>query len=66
LLLNSEGSTQANAAQILRDFGASEVMMLDGSESSQMIAEGVEYVASRDLGFAPRDIPQTIGVVSGS
>ena len=65
LLLNSEVSTQSNAAQILRDFGASEVMMLDGSESSQMIADGEQYVKGMD-GFITRDIPQTIGVVSGS
>lgn len=59
LILNSTGATEGKAAQILKDFGANQVMMLDGGGSTQMSAQGQSYISSE------RKIPQTIGVVSG-
>ena len=61
ILLNSKEKTQAQATQILKKFGANQVMMLDGSGSSQLIAQGQNFLKGDD-----RWIPQTIGVVSGS
>jgi hypothetical protein len=67
LILNSnKPKTQTAAEKILRDFGASEVIVLDGGGSTQMMAKGELFVKSSDLwGLFPRAIPQAIGVVSG-
>ena len=69
LILNSnKPKTKTAAEKILRDFGASEVIVLDGGGSTQLIAKGKgePFVKSSDAwGFLPRAIPQAIGVVSG-
>ena len=70
LILNSENRTKTDANQILMSFGASKVISLDGSGSTQMIAQGESFVKSSDSSdwtkfFLSRDIPQAIGVVSG-
>ncbi|MDQ2096236.1 MAG: phosphodiester glycosidase family protein [Tychonema bourrellyi B0820] len=76
LILNSKDRTKTAANQILMNFGASKVMALDGSGSTQMTAKGEAeaFVKSSDLsrfgtdGFrigVARYIPQAIGVVSG-
>ncbi|MGK7898129.1 MAG: phosphodiester glycosidase family protein [Xenococcus sp. (in: cyanobacteria)] len=62
LILNSKANTQPAAAQILRDFGAEEVMMLDGGGSTQMMTQDNLYVESTDN--PDRSIPQTIGVTA--
>lgn len=59
LIFTSESATQFHAAEVLRYFGAREVMMLDGGGSTQLLCEGSSYISS------PRTIPQTIGVVRG-
>lgn len=58
LIFNSKTSTQPDAANVLRGFGADKVMMLDGGVSTQLICQGVDYVS------ATREIPQSIGVIS--
>lgn len=60
LIFNSSYSRQADAAKVLRGFGANQVMMLDGGGSTQMICKGTSYISSS------RTLPQTIGVLSGS
>jgi RNase P/RNase MRP subunit p29 len=70
LILNSENRTKTDANQILMNFGASKVISLDGSGSTQMITQGKSFVKSSDSTdwtklFLSRDIPQAIGVVSG-
>ncbi|MGB3191768.1 MAG: phosphodiester glycosidase family protein [Limnoraphis sp.] len=62
-ILTSPGKTQGDAAQLLKDFGAKKVMMLDGGGSTQLIVSGRELVSSSDA--TPRTIPQAIGVLSG-
>ncbi|MBE9183674.1 hypothetical protein IQ270_02770 [Microcoleus sp. LEGE 07076] len=65
LILTSQDDTQTipGAVKILKDFGVNEnkIMQLDGSGSSQLIAQGPTLVKGDG-----RLIPQTIGVVSGS
>lgn len=58
LIFNSSDSTQFHAAHTLKKFGAAKVVMLDGGGSSQLLAQGENYITSS------RTIPQTIGVVS--
>ncbi|MBD2740726.1 phosphodiester glycosidase family protein [Coleofasciculus sp. FACHB-1120] len=58
LIFNSSDSTQFHAAETLKKFGADKVIMLDGGGSSQLLAQGKNYIKST------RTIPQTIGVVS--
>ena len=58
LIFNSKTATQTNAAQVLADFGADKVIMLDGGGSSQLICNGTDRVSST------RTIPQSIGVIS--
>ncbi|MGC9506143.1 phosphodiester glycosidase family protein [Baaleninema sp.] len=57
----SPRSTQLRASRVLRAFGASAVMMLDGGGSTQLMVRGVEFVRSSDK--VRRDIPHAIGVV---
>lgn len=65
VILTSQDDTQTTtgAVKILKDFGVNdkEIMQLDGSGSSQLIAQGPTLVKGDG-----RLIPQTIGVVSGS
>jgi len=60
-VLTSPRSTQLRASRTLRAFGASDVMMLDGGGSTQLIVGGVEFVRSSDK--MRRDIPHSIGVI---
>ncbi|MEB3279987.1 MAG: phosphodiester glycosidase family protein [Lyngbya sp.] len=62
-ILTSPVKTQGNAAQLLKEFGAKKVMMLDGGGSTQLIVEGTELLSSSDI--TSRTIPQAIGVLSG-
>jgi len=59
LIFTSPTATQYRAAEVLRYFGASEVIMLDGGGSTQLICNNTSYISS------PRTIPQTIGVLRG-
>ena len=59
LIFTSQSATQFHAAEVLRYFGAREVIMLDGGGSTQLLCEGTSYISS------PRTIPQTIGVLRG-
>jgi len=58
LIFNSKTATQTNAVQVLQDFGADKIIMLDGGGSTQLICNGTDLVRSS------RTIPQSIGVVS--
>ncbi|MCI5135641.1 MAG: hypothetical protein D3920_11340 [Candidatus Electrothrix sp. AW2] len=60
LIFNSELATQPAAADVLYDFGADKVVMLDGGSSSQLICNGKSLISSS------RTLPQTIGVIAGS
>jgi hypothetical protein len=53
-------STQADAAQVLRSFGASKVMMLDGGESTQLICLNKPYIESERL------VPQALAVIAAN
>ena len=78
LILTSKENTPDGASKILTDFGANAGMQLDGSGSTQMIAQDDPLVTSSDTKFSlpdwkntavlwqPRSIPQAIGVISGS
>lgn len=57
LIFSSQTSTQFHAAEVLRYFGALEVIMLDGGGSTQLLCQDTTYISS------PRTIPQTIGVL---
>ncbi len=63
LILTSEGKTQVGAAQLLSEFGANQVMMLDGGGSTQLNIQGKERLSSTDS--PSRMIPQAIGVFQG-
>jgi hypothetical protein len=60
LLFTSSKSTQKNAGDTLINFGANQVMMLDGSGSSKLNVTGYSLLEGDR-----RKIPQTIGVVGG-
>lgn len=59
LIFNSKAARQADAAAVLRDFGAYKVMMLDGGGSTQLYCQGENIIESE------RFIPQAIGIVAG-
>ncbi len=59
LIFNTLTSTQADAAAVLRSFGAEAVMMLDGGGSAQLICGGQPLVAS------DRPVPQALAVLAG-
>ncbi|MGB3510456.1 MAG: phosphodiester glycosidase family protein [Microcoleaceae cyanobacterium] len=59
LIFTSKQATQPDAARVLKSFGATKVMMLDGGGSTQLICQGNSYISSS------RTIPQTIAVFSG-
>ncbi|NEP88257.1 MAG: phosphodiester glycosidase family protein [Okeania sp. SIO2C2] len=54
LIFTSKKATQPHAAQVLKSFGATQVIMLDGGGSTQLICQGNNYITS------PRTIPQMI------
>ena len=57
LIFNSKYSTQKYAKKTLIAFGATDIMMLDGGDSSQLICNGTDYVSSS------RTIPQSIATI---
>jgi hypothetical protein len=59
LIYTSKTARQVDAANVLKNFGAEKVMMLDGGGSTQLICNGKSYVSSDRL------IPQAIGVIAG-
>ncbi len=59
LIFNTLTARQKDAAQVLREFGADQVMMLDGGGSTQLLCQGKDIIASERL------IPQALGVVAG-
>jgi hypothetical protein len=58
LLFNSFSSLQSGAAEVLRSFGANQVMMLDGGGSTQLLCQGGWYIRSE------RPIPQALAVIA--
>lgn len=56
LLFNTQTATQANAAAVLRTFGATQVMMLDGGGSTQLLCKSGWHIRS------DRPVPQAIAV----
>lgn len=56
-IFNSKLSSQKDAAKVLSNFGASNIMMLDGGGSSQLICNGKNHVTST------RILPQTIATI---
>jgi hypothetical protein len=59
LVFNTKSARQKDAAQVLRDFGAEKVMMLDGGGSTQLFCQDSSYVNSDRL------IPQAVAVIAG-
>jgi len=59
LIYNSKMASQKSAKDILNAFGATDMMMLDGGGSSQLICNGKSYVSSS------RTIPQSIATIKG-
>ena len=58
LVFNTLTARQKDAAQVLREFGADQIMMLDGGGSTQLLCQGQDIIASERL------IPQALGVVA--
>jgi|GEM_PF-2482495 hypothetical protein len=58
LFFSSAGSTQANAAAVLRNFGATEAAMLDGGGSTGLIVDGTPLIAT------DRTLPHAIAIYS--
>lgn len=58
LIFTSKKATQPHAAEVLKNFGATSVLMLDGGGSTQLFCQGRSYVNS------PRTVPQAIAVFS--
>lgn len=58
LILNTQTAVQSAAAQVLRDFGADEVMMLDGGGSTQLLCRSGYHINS------DRPIPQALAVIA--
>jgi hypothetical protein len=59
LIFTTRTARQKDAAEVLRDFGAQKVMMLDGGGSTQMICLDKNYISSERL------IPQALAVQGG-
>ena len=59
LIFTAKKATQTHAAEVLKNFGATAVLMLDGGGSTQLFCQGTSYVNS------PRTVPQAIAVFSG-
>lgn len=60
LIFTSKQATQHHATNVLKSFGATQVIMLDGGGSTQLICQGNNYINS------PRTIPQMITISSGN
>lgn len=58
LVFNTSTAKQSDAAEVLRDFGADKVMMLDGGGSTQLQCGNKAYIAS------DRAIPQAIAILA--
>lgn len=58
LIFNSQTTRQADAARVLRNFGAEKVIMLDGGSSTQLVCQGTSYIGSM------RAVPQFLAVSS--
>lgn len=56
MFFNTKTAHQADAEEMLTNFGAEKVMMLDGGGSTQLICEGEAFV------YSERWIPQAIGI----
>lgn len=63
LIYNAAGATQLEAAQALREWGAEDLIMLDGGGSTQLICNGDTLIESSDE--PDRTIPQTVATVPG-
>jgi hypothetical protein len=59
LVYNTLTARQIDAAEVLRNFGADKLMMLDGGGSTQLTCKGEPIVESERL------IPQALGIVRG-
>lgn len=57
-VFNTPTASQGAVAQVLRDFGAEKVMMLDGGGSTQLICQGKSIIPS------DRNIPQAIAALA--
>ena len=60
LIFSTKTARQEDAGQVLKDFGADKVMMLDGGDSTQLICQDKAYISSERL------IPQAIGISAGT
>jgi hypothetical protein len=60
LIFNTQTARQVDAAAVLYNFGATQVMMLDGGGSTQLICRGDELITT------DRYIPQALGVLAAS
>ena len=60
LTLNTSTAVQTGAAQVLRDFGADQVIMLDGGGSTQLLCRSGWHIRS------DRPIPQAIAIYSAA
>ncbi|MBN2548106.1 MAG: phosphodiester glycosidase family protein [Anaerolineales bacterium] len=60
LVINTQTARQVEVADVLRQWGADKVMMLDGGGSTQLLCKGTSYIISERL------IPQAIAVYSAS
>lgn len=60
MIFNTRIARQVDAAQVLKDFGAQKVMMLDGGGSTQLLCRGKSYI------YSDRLVPQAIGIIAGS
>ncbi|MCL2925535.1 MAG: phosphodiester glycosidase family protein, partial [Trichodesmium sp. MAG_R04] len=58
LIFTSKQATQPHATNVLKSFGATQVIMLDGGGSTQLTCQGNNYINS------PRTIPQMITISS--
>jgi Phosphodiester glycosidase len=60
LIFNTRSARQVDAAGVLYNFGAAQVMMLDGGGSTQLICRGEALITTE------RYIPQALGVMAAS
>lgn len=60
LIFSTQTARQVDAAQILRDFGAQKVLMLDGGLSTQLLCQGKTYIKTDRL------IPNAIAILDGT
>jgi hypothetical protein len=59
-LFNTRTARQIDAANVLRSFGADQVMMLDGGGSTQLICQGDPLITT------DRYIPQALGILAAA